>query len=170
MLWGNYDGFSIQGTNTILEGLRSNPSLTAHFTEGCDHLNTTIVWIDLWENITTVFDWQTVAWLNGSFYPNVNLSCAPSVTTVIPRPRRRDDGESSLRCGSFLYSNYSVRFVSSCTMRQTAVLKMKYSLRLGLWQSLNAAIIRLSHQAPQGCRLALAPQRTLCHTKGICSW
>jgi beta-glucosidase len=131
MLWGNYDGFNIQGTNTILEGLRSNPGLTAHFTEGCDHVNTTIVWIDLWENITIVFDCQTVAWLNGSFYPNANLSCAPSVTTMIPRPRWRDGGESSLRCGSFLSSNYSVRFVSNCTVRQTEVLKVKYSLRFG---------------------------------------
>jgi beta-glucosidase-like glycosyl hydrolase len=44
VLWGNYDGFNIQGTKTILEGTRSNTDLTVYCTEGCDHVNTTTVW------------------------------------------------------------------------------------------------------------------------------
>jgi hypothetical protein len=60
MLWGNSDGFNIQGGKTTLDGLRSNPGLAAYFTEGCDHMNTTAIWIGLWENITTVSDCQTV--------------------------------------------------------------------------------------------------------------
>jgi hypothetical protein len=106
MLWGNYDGFNIHGTKTILEGLQSKSGLTVYLTEGCDHMNMTTVWIDLWENITTVSDCQTVTWLTGSFHPNTNLSCAPSVTTVIPHPRWHNGEKPSLSCGRFPYSNY----------------------------------------------------------------
>jgi beta-glucosidase len=132
MLWGNYHGFNIQGTKTILDGLRSKPDLTVDFTEGCDHVNTTTVWIDLWENITTVFGGQNLTGLTGSFYPNTNLNGAPSITKVIPRLRWHDGGESSLAGGSFPYSNYSVRFVGNYTATQTEVLELKYSWRFGL--------------------------------------
>jgi hypothetical protein len=31
MLWGNYDGFNVQNTKMILEGLGSNPCLTVYY-------------------------------------------------------------------------------------------------------------------------------------------
>jgi beta-glucosidase-like glycosyl hydrolase len=49
MMWSNYDGFNIKGTKTILEGLRSKPGLIVYFTEGCDNVNPTTIWIDLWK-------------------------------------------------------------------------------------------------------------------------
>jgi hypothetical protein len=127
MLWGNYDFFNIQGTKTILEGLRSNPRLIVYFTEGRNQMNTTMVWIDLGETITTVSHCQRVTCLTGS-----NLSCAALLTTVISRPRWPGGEESSLKRRRFPYSNYSVRFVRNYIGRQREVLELNYSSRFEL--------------------------------------
>jgi hypothetical protein len=60
MQWSNYDGMNIQRQQTILDCLGSNPGLTVYFIECCDYVNPTTVWIDLWQNITTVSYCQTV--------------------------------------------------------------------------------------------------------------
>jgi beta-glucosidase len=131
MLWGNYHGFNIQGTQTILEGLRSKPNLTVDFTEGCDHTNVETVWIDLWQNVTSLVNGQTVAGFTGYFYPNPNLLGAPTVTKVLPRLRWHDGGESSLAGGNFPTVNYSVRFIANFTATFTGALEIKATWRYG---------------------------------------